>query len=160
MRPVASLVALLAAAALLAGCTAAPAPTLEVAPEPTPTAEAPATEPSWDADIAVTREFPDADGTLVECTIYKRAVAASENASDELRAQVEAARSHLVASDWSATEVSLDGVPTDELDARRAQGLGDPGLYAMVLSDLITEDLSAQGLTQPGVSLEGYVNCG
>ena len=160
MRPVVPLVTLLASAALLAGCTAAPAPTLEVAPEPTSTAEAPTTEPSWDADLTVTREFPDADGTLVECTIYKRAVAASENASDELRAQVEAARSYLVASDWSQTEVSLNGVPDDDLDARRAQGMSEPGLHAMVLSDLISDDFSAQGLTQLGVSLEGFVNCG
>ena len=143
----------------LAGCTASPkgAPG---APDPTVAPEAAPTAPPWEPDLVVEREFPDADGTLVPCTIFIRAAADEATASDDALERLAAAQAHLRAGDWSTVPVSLDSMPADEQESRRAQGVSDPELYTMVLTHLIDADFSATGLLGVGVSKEGYVTCG
>jgi len=156
-RLISAVLGLLVASTTLVACTSSPDPAPDAVAEPP--AEITPSEPSWEPDLVVTRDYPDADGAPVECTTFLRVVAASENASDDVVAQVDAARAHLAVAEWTEVDVSLDDMPADEQESRRAQGVSDPELQTMILSGLIYDDLAANGFTGTGLAHETFVTC-
>lgn len=143
-------------ALLLAGCTAgvdgaSPAPSALPSGVPAPGAEEPLPEliaSEWDAII--TREFEGDDGP-VTCTAYLRAEGDNDDA--------DAASAFLAAGDWDSTEVSLDMFDPGDLEARRKQGVSDPELLMMLVTDRASEDLSNAGLFTTNVSIQMETRC-
>jgi hypothetical protein len=128
---------------LLAGCTA-PSPV----PIPGPTA------PSWIPDAVVQRDF---DGTSCEARI--RVVTASDSPTEGAAQQLIKAKAFLAAGDWSDVEVSLDDYPADQLEKMRDQGRTDANLLIGLVTDRIQDDLNEAGLSGPGLTTQGFVNC-
>ena len=150
------IVPVLLAALLLSGCTAVGAAPSSPAPS-APAPSAPETNPappSWTPDVIVERTFD-----TVPCEIRMRVVSVSATPDDETAVLLAGAKAFLAAGDWSATEVSLDDYPDEQLAAGREQGRSDSSLLIGLVADRISEDLRAAGLTGTGLSTEGFVSC-
>ena len=139
-------------ALLLTGCTSAvnspsPAPSGLPSPgaeEPLPTL----VDSEW--DTIITREF-DGDDGVVTCTAHIRAEGDNDDAT--------AASAFLAAGDWDSVEVSLDMFDAGDLAARRKQGVSDPELLMMLVTDKASEDLSNAGLFTTNVSVQMDTRC-
>lgn len=137
---------LIVVAAALAGCTPTRAP---VTPEETNGAnQPPVVESEWDAKIV--REFPGDDGD-VTCTAYVRA--------EGDPAEAEAASTFLAEGNWDDVEVSLDQFDKGDLEQRRAQGVSDPELLMMLVTDKVSEDLTTAGLFTTNISVQNDTRC-
>lgn len=137
---------LIVVAAALAGCTPAPAP---IAPTPTNGANLPPiVEEEWDAKIV--HEFPTDDGD-VTCTAYVRAEGGN--------AEAEAASAFLAEGNWDDVEVSLDQYEEEDLEQRRAQGVTDPELLMMLVTNKVSEDLTTAGLFSTNISVQNDTRC-
>lgn len=129
---------------------------------PSATPELPSTAPTapgWEPDLVIERQFPNAEGDLVACTIWMRMAAVGATAAENPEQRLAAAREFLDSSDWGSVEVSLDEMPADEQARRRTQGVSDPALYAMLLQDRIRGDLEEAGYLNEGSSTEGRTSC-
>jgi hypothetical protein len=128
-----------ASIALLAGCTAAPVSTSS--PRPTAAGE-------W--DLTLVRDFPDESGSLVSCTLLKRALRDGNSVGAEIDQRLADAAAFLAEGDWSTVQL-----PEPALQA----GLSLPARRAMALQEVILDDLRDAGLTGEGVSVESRTDC-
>jgi hypothetical protein len=121
----------------------------------------PRSDPPFEPDLVVDREFPDDDGTPVRCTVFTSAVLDSATAGEDAQQRLDAAKAHLAhpTVDWSTVDVDLDDMPADEQASRRDQGVTSPQLYTMVLSTMIAVDFDAAIGLGSGVSRQSYVRC-
>lgn len=137
-----------AGAALLAGCVGG-----QSVPEPTdiPTL-------AWEPDVLVARDFPDADGRLVPCTVAVRVTTASAGTvtAEDFTALLDA-RTWAAARNWDTIEVSLDDVPAEMLAVQRDRGTPESMILASALADAISDELGAVVTT--GLTLEGRTIC-
>lgn len=137
-----------AGVALLAGCVGG-----QPVPEPT---ELPPL--GWEPDVVVSRDFPDADGRLVPCTVAIRVTTASAGTvtAEDFTALLDA-RTWASARDWDTIEVSIDDVPAEMLAVQRDRGTPESMILASALADAISDELSSVVTT--GLTLEGRTTC-
>ena len=133
-------------AAALVGCAPVPAP---VTPTETNGANVPpVVEEEWDTKIV--REFPTDDGD-VTCTTYVRVEGGNADA--------EAASAFVAEGNWDDVEVSLDQYEEGDLEQRRAQGVSDPELLMMLVTNKVSEDLTTAGLFSTTISVQNDTRC-
>ena len=116
--------------------------------------------PPWEPDLAIEREFPVAGVGDAACTVVVRVSTDDATAGDDQDARLNDARKFLEQHDWSDLEsATLASLPSNDVAGARAQGIADPLILTMHLSDQIGAAFAAAGYLGNGVSLEQSGSC-